>query len=153
MQRIFSPWLFEKLHIGHRKSHFKRTQYWKHSSVKQPRNVVEPLKSNKYVALNCQTQEALIFKPFFPTKDPENCFSQEKGLPVIKLLPWSWSVFVHVLVNVCAVLCLPRKCFTVTNKTQHWREWPYTDSKIKDIKALSRLIVEGISTFTFTSWN
>lgn len=79
MWRIFPPWLFEKLHLGHRKSHFKRTQYWKHSSEKQHRNAVEPSKSNKYVALNCQTHEALIFKPFFPTKEPETCLSWGKG--------------------------------------------------------------------------
>lgn len=82
---------------GHRKSHFKRTQYWKHSSVRQPRNAVEPLESNKYVALNGQTHEALIFKPFFPTKEPETRFSREKGLPVTKLMPWSSSVFVFVV--------------------------------------------------------
>lgn len=87
------------------KSHFKRTQYWKHSSVKKPRNAVEPLKWNKYVALNCETREALIFKPFFPTKEPETCLSWERGLPVMKPMPWSSSyfVFMYSCTSACCV--------------------------------------------------
>lgn len=104
--------------------HFKRTQYWKHSSVKQPRNAVEPSKWNKYVALNCQTHEALIFKPFFPTKEPETCFSSREG-------PTYYQAHVLNLECLCVCACT-RVCVCcvyqggVPLDTQHCREWSYT---------------------------
>lgn len=96
---VFPPRLKEQLH---RKRLFRRTQYWKHSSVKELRNAAEPLKLNKYVALNCQTHTALIFKPFYPTKGPESHWGWEEGLPVRKSMPWSSSVSVCVSGTVCS---------------------------------------------------
>lgn len=99
---------------GHRKSHFKRTQYWKHSSVKQPRNAVEPLKSNKYVALNCRAGKALIFKPFFPTKAPETCPSWEKQSTCYQARALKPECpCVHILVHECVV-------FTKTESNNTW---------------------------------
>lgn len=102
MFRVLPPRLQERLH---RKWLFKRTRYWKHSSVREPRNAVEPLKLNKYVALNCQMHRALIFKPFYPTKGPESCLGWEEGLPVRTSMPWSSSVSVCVSVRVFLGQC------------------------------------------------
>lgn len=101
------------MHTGHRKSHFKRTQYWKHGSVKgQGMHAVEPLKLNKYVALNCQMHEALIFKLSSTREKPETDFSRKKALPALMHLPWSSSVFVfqHPLERVCTVVFTKAVC-------------------------------------------
>lgn len=114
----------------------KRTQYWKHSSVKQPRNAVEPLKWNKYVALNCEMREALIFKPFFPTKQPETCLSWERGLPVMKPMPWSSSYFVFMY-SCTSVCCVYQGSVPLQHTTmEQWRACFHTVQSTKCISAL-----------------
>lgn len=109
--RIFPPVaVWEIAHaVGHRKSHFKRTQYWKHSSEKRLRNAAEPSESNKRVALNCQTYEALISKPLRPNKGGWNgptCY---------------WA---HALKLKCLCFCLVHR--GGVQQTRCCREWSYT---------------------------
>lgn len=75
-------------------------------------HAVEPLKLNKYVALNCQTHEALIFKLSSTREKPETGFSRKKALPALMHLPWSSSVFVfeHPLERVCTVVFTKAVC-------------------------------------------
>lgn len=78
----------------------------------QGMHAVEPLKLNKYVALNCQTHEALIFKLSSTREKPETGFSWKKALPALMHLPWSSSVFVcqHPLERVCTVVFTKAVC-------------------------------------------
>lgn len=104
------------MHIGHRKSHIKRTQYWKHSSVKQPGMQLNPWNRINMWLKTAKCMQTLIFKPLFPAKEPETSFSREQGLPVTKYVPW---IIECICVCACPCVCVVFIKATCHLDTQH----------------------------------
>ena len=95
-------------------------QYWKQSSVKEPRNAAEPLKSNKYVALelpNTPEPWSLSFSSQQRSSKPAPVVGRVDS--VIKLVPRGPSVFLflRVLAYLCVLLSLRRQCVPPLNTT------------------------------------